>query len=103
MNLLFDTHAFIWWDSKPAKLSARVLTLCHDTTNVLFLSVASVWEMQIKQQLGKLKLNLLTLRSRPNGGSKFNVQCSKLAVPEGRSAGSDRARSPELQHFPPRR
>lgn len=38
MNLLFDTHAFIWWDSEPAKLSARVLTLCHDTTNVLFLS-----------------------------------------------------------------
>jgi PIN domain nuclease of toxin-antitoxin system len=58
MNLLFDTHAFIWWDSEPAKLSARVLTLCHDTTNVLFLSVASVWEMQIKQQLGTLKLNL---------------------------------------------
>jgi len=49
MNLLFDTHAFIWWDSEPAKLSARVLTLCHDTTNVLFLSVASVWEMQIDQ------------------------------------------------------
>lgn len=57
MKLLLDTHSFIWWDSEPEKLSARSLTACHDTTNVIYLSVASVWEMQIKQQLGKLKLN----------------------------------------------
>lgn len=57
MKLLLDTHAFIWWDSEPEKLSARSRACCQDTTNELFLSVASVWEMQIKQQLGKLKLN----------------------------------------------
>jgi PIN domain nuclease of toxin-antitoxin system len=33
MNLLLDTHAFIWWDSEPAKLSAQVLALCHDSRN----------------------------------------------------------------------
>ena len=58
MNLLLDTHAFIWWDSEPAKLSAQVLALCQDSMNTLLLSVASVWEMQIKLQLGKLKLKL---------------------------------------------
>lgn len=58
MNLLLDTHAFIWWDSEPAKLSAQVLALCQDSRNTLLLSVASVWEMQIKLQLGKLKLTL---------------------------------------------
>lgn len=57
MKLLLDTHAFIWWDSEPEKLSARSLAACQDTTNEILLSVASVWEMQIKQQLGKLKLN----------------------------------------------
>jgi len=57
MKLLFDTHAFIWWDSEPSRLSSRVLALCQDRTNSLYLSVASVWEMQIKSQLGKLKLN----------------------------------------------
>ena len=58
MKLLLDTHAFIWWDSNPDKLSPRVLTLCQDRRNTLIVSVASLWEMQIKAQLGKLKLNI---------------------------------------------
>jgi len=58
MNLLLDTHTFIWWDSEPARLSPRVLALCQDRANTVLLSVASVWEMQIKFQLGKLKLDL---------------------------------------------
>ena len=58
MKLLLDTHAFIWWDSAPDKLSPQVLRLCQDPTNEMILSVASVWEMQIKMQLGKLKLKL---------------------------------------------
>jgi len=58
MKLLFDTHAFIWWDGTPANLSSQVLALCQDPTNTLLLSVASVWEMQIKLHLGKLKLSL---------------------------------------------
>ncbi len=58
MKLLLDTHTFIWWDSEPAKLSARALALCQDPSNILFFSVASAWEMQIKLQLGKLALKL---------------------------------------------
>ena len=58
MKLLLDTHAFIWWDSNPAKLSSNALALCQDQSNTLLLSVASIWEMQIKLQLGKLKLSL---------------------------------------------
>jgi len=56
MKLLLDTHVFIWWDSDPAKLSKKALALCSDPGNTLFLSVASAWEMQIKMQLGKMKL-----------------------------------------------
>ena len=58
MKLLLDSHAFIWWDSNPDKLSPRALTLCQDRRNTLMVSVASLWEMQIKAQLGKLKLNI---------------------------------------------
>ncbi len=58
MKLLLDTHTFIWWSSEPERLSTRVLTLCGDIENSLILSVASVWEMQVKLQLGKLKLHL---------------------------------------------
>ena len=58
MKLLLDTHAFIWWDSEPTKLSPQALGSCQDPQNVLILSVASVWEMQVKLQLGKLKLSV---------------------------------------------
>ncbi|MSS73629.1 MAG: type II toxin-antitoxin system VapC family toxin [Candidatus Latescibacteria bacterium] len=58
MKLLLDTHTFIWWDSEPAQLSSAALSACQDRTNTLILSVVSVWEMQIKSQLGKLRLSL---------------------------------------------
>jgi len=58
MKLLLDTHVFIWWANEPERLSPKVLSLCEDAENTLLLSVASVWEMQIKTQLGKLKFTL---------------------------------------------
>jgi len=58
MKLLLDTHVFIWWANEPERLSPKVLSLCEDAENTLLLSVASVWEMQIKTQLGKLKFAL---------------------------------------------
>lgn len=56
MKLLLDTHAFIWWDSNPEQLSDTALDLLADSTNELLLSVASIWEIQVKRQLGKLSL-----------------------------------------------
>jgi len=58
MKLLLDTHTFIWWDSEPARLSSLALRACQDQANTLILSVVSVWEIQIKSQLDKLKLDL---------------------------------------------
>ena len=58
MKILLDTHAFIWWDSEPEKLSAQALQICQEANNHLLLSVVSVWEMQIKLQLNKLTLSL---------------------------------------------
>ncbi|MCZ8190498.1 MAG: type II toxin-antitoxin system VapC family toxin [Microcystis sp. LE19-338.1B] len=58
MKIFLDTHTFIWWDSEPEKLSQRALELCRDTSNTLLLSITSIWEMQIKLQLGKLSLKI---------------------------------------------
>ena len=57
MRLLLDTQIFIWWDSESEKLPASLLQMCEDEAHTLVLSAASVWEMQIKAQLGKLDLN----------------------------------------------
>jgi PIN domain nuclease of toxin-antitoxin system len=56
MRLLLDTHALIWWVSSSEQLPKKVLDLLEDADNRLFLSVASIWEMQIKCQNGKLEL-----------------------------------------------
>ena len=58
MKLLLDTHAFIWWATEPEKLSPKAQGLFADSSNSLLLSVVGIWEMQIKSQLGKLRLNL---------------------------------------------
>lgn len=57
MKFLLDTQIFIWWDSEPEKLPARLSALFEDPSLTFVLSIASVWEMQIKAQLGKLDLN----------------------------------------------
>lgn len=56
MKYILDTHTFIWWHDLQELLSEKVLMLCEDTRNQLFLSIASIWEMQIKLQLKKLVL-----------------------------------------------
>ncbi|MGE5659165.1 MAG: type II toxin-antitoxin system VapC family toxin [Actinomycetota bacterium] len=57
IKLLFDTHTFIGWDSQPNKLSQIALTLLQYRSNILLLSVVSIWEIQIKLQVGKVTLN----------------------------------------------
>lgn len=56
MNLLLDTHTFIWLVGEKHLLSSNATAAILDTSNTLYLSIASVWEMQIKLQTGKLTL-----------------------------------------------
>jgi PIN domain nuclease of toxin-antitoxin system len=58
MNILLDTHAFLWLRNAPEKIPEKVLAAYYDINNDIFLSVVSIWEMQIKHQLGKLDLAL---------------------------------------------
>jgi len=58
MNILLDTHTFLWLRNAPEKIPEQVLAAYYDTDNDVFLSMASIWEMQIKHQLGKLELGL---------------------------------------------
>ena len=58
MKLLVDTHTFLWLMESPEKLSERASDECSDPANSLHLSAASLWEIQIKLQLGKLALDV---------------------------------------------
>lgn len=54
MKFLLDSHALLWWDQQPEQLSDSVRAVLRDRNNTVLVSVASLWELQIKQQLGKL-------------------------------------------------
>ena len=58
MAYLLDTHAFLWFISGDSQLPVSVRDKIKDINQPCFLSVASLWEITIKKQLGKLTLNI---------------------------------------------
>jgi len=56
MNLLLDTHTFIWFLNGDIQLPTPIKDLISDTSNRCLLSIASIWEIAIKSSLKKLEL-----------------------------------------------
>ncbi len=56
MNLLLDTHAFLWFIAGDIRLSQTARTLIENPENQVFFSQVSLWEIAIKISLGKLTL-----------------------------------------------
>jgi PIN domain nuclease of toxin-antitoxin system len=54
VNLLLDTHVFLWWDTQSPALNAAARAAIQDPRNAVFVSAATVWEITIKRCLGKL-------------------------------------------------
>ena len=86
MKLLLDTHAFIWWDSDPSRLSAPARAALHDPNSEVWLSVVSAWEMQIKAQLGRLALRLplaqIVTQQQANGVQVLSVSLDHVLAVE---------------------
>lgn len=53
MKLLLDTHVLLWAAGDPGKLSPATRRLLGDKRHTLCFSAASLWEIAIKQQLGR--------------------------------------------------
>lgn len=56
MKLLLDAHALLWFLAGSPQLSAPALAGNQDTQNTIFVSPATLWEIGIKDSLGKLIL-----------------------------------------------
>ncbi|AYU89129.1 MULTISPECIES: type II toxin-antitoxin system VapC family toxin [Serratia] len=55
-RLLLDTHALLWWLIDDACLGVNAKRQIADPGNAVYVSAASIWEISIKQALGKLAL-----------------------------------------------
>ncbi|MDB5319964.1 MAG: hypothetical protein JWN40_1595 [Phycisphaerales bacterium] len=58
MNLLLDTHAWLWFHLGNPQLSPTTTQYILDPANVKFVSPASFWEISIKISLKKYVLNI---------------------------------------------
>lgn len=56
MRLLIDTHAFFWSFNNTRKLSKPAVEALISPGNEFFVSIVSIWEMQIKVMLKKMDL-----------------------------------------------
>ena len=58
MKLLLDTHTIMWFLNKDAQLSETSLRAIENPANTKYVSMASLWEMAIKINLGKLEIRV---------------------------------------------
>ena len=74
MNLLLDTCTFIWLVSDPGQLSQAATDAIDDAANELSLSDATLWEICLKWQLGKIGLPAPPRTWVEQQGDRWGVQ-----------------------------
>jgi hypothetical protein len=94
MKALLDTHTFLWAISGDQRLSQRAAEVFAGPSD-LWLSVASIWEILIKVQIGKMPLPVPTgphceeIGREPNR----NPACQSRSRIEGRDSADASQRS----------
>ena len=58
MRILLDTHALLWWLSDNPKLGEKARAKIADPKNLILVSAASLWEIAIKQGIGKIEADI---------------------------------------------
>lgn len=56
MNILLDTHILLWHLADNPKLSLETSALVENPVHQKFLSIVSLWEIEIKRNIGKLEI-----------------------------------------------
>ena len=87
MKLLLDTHLLLWAALSPARLSNTAKALLTDEDNQLFFSPVSLWEVSIKNSLGRPDFNIDPRRLRrgfmDNGYSELPITSEHALMTAG--------------------
>jgi PIN domain nuclease of toxin-antitoxin system len=57
LRLLLDAHAFLWWVQEDDRLPRSTSRLIADPSSQVSISAVTVWELVIKERLGRLRLD----------------------------------------------
>lgn len=77
MKILLDTHILLWWLAGDKRLSQSSIQQIENPQYQIFISVVSFWEMAIKIEKGKLRVDLEMVISEVQ-----NCHFTKLAILE---------------------
>ena len=80
MKYLLDTHILIWFLSGDEKLNFYTKQLIENEENELLVSIASLWEMSIKFNLGKLQLQKPFDQLFPQQLEENNIDILKVKI-----------------------
>jgi PIN domain nuclease of toxin-antitoxin system len=81
VNIIIDTHIFLWALSDPSKLSERHLTELETPANIIWLSSVSVTEIMIKASIGKLTIDFDTVAIAEKSGFEMLDYSASDALP----------------------
>ena len=56
MRILLDTHALLWWLDDSPRLTTKAREAIADGGTTVYVSAAVIWEIRIKEALGKLRV-----------------------------------------------
>jgi PIN domain nuclease of toxin-antitoxin system len=82
VSLLLDTHVILWWLADDPALSCELKDRLDQEPDVYF-SSASVWEVAIKQQIGKLAPADLPERIRGSGFTELPISSEHATIAGG--------------------
>ena len=54
-RVLLDTKVLLWWLAGNSQLGRETRTIVADSETEVFVSAATIWEISIKLEMGKLK------------------------------------------------
>jgi len=68
MKILIDTQVFVWLVGQDPRLGQDALEMLSDTSNRVFISYFSFFEMKIKESIGKMTIDIAVVDDLPTMG-----------------------------------
>ena len=79
MVFLADTHTFLWYILGSDQLPSNTRRIIEESDNKLFLSKASMWEIAIKVNIGKIQLHESYEKIFPARMAEFNFTSLEIS------------------------
>jgi PIN domain nuclease of toxin-antitoxin system len=85
MNLLLDTHVFLWSLLSPEKLSETASCEIRSPKNDVAVSVVTFWEISLKFALGKMTLAGIKPEDLPDFAHQMDMEIISVTPQEASS------------------